>query len=183
MTKRQHHSRSARALIARASELEAPTIEPVQPEIRSGISFLFRDPLKRGVPAETQAEIQENLDKGALIDRFVAEWGYDVPFEKAKEFHAWLVPNEKLFVRYCPEGVHYRGTYAIVSGDRRLTGRYRTIWGFASFSDMQLLAESLGDEASALRRLFDEFNAYRDRGSTAPEVEWIMVPAAGALRF
>jgi hypothetical protein len=45
------------------------------------------------------------------------------------------------------------------------------------------LAQALGDEANELRRLLDEFNAFRDRSSTAPEVEWFMLPAAGALRF
>jgi hypothetical protein len=174
---------SARELMARASALDSVKAETVAPEIRSGISILFRDALKRGVPAETQAEIQQNLDSGILIDRFVAEWGYDVSHENAKDFHAWLVSNEKLLQVYCPDGVRYRGTYAIASGDRRLTGRYRTLWGFATFNDMQSLAEVLGDETSALRRLIDEFNAYRDRSAGAPEVEWIMLPAAGALRF
>jgi hypothetical protein len=57
------------------------------------------------------------------------------------------------------------------------------VWSFDTFSGMQDLAYALGDEATTLRRLFDEFNAFRDRSSTAAEVEWLMVPAAGALRL
>jgi hypothetical protein len=174
---------SARDLVARATSLDGVTAEPAELEIRSGIGIIIRDPMKRGVPAETQAEIQASLDNGIIIDRFIAEWGFDVSHEKAKDFHAWLVVNEKQIKLYCPAGVHYRGTYAVAAGDRQKTGRYRTIWGFASFSDMQLLAEQLGDETSALRRVIDEFNLYRDRSSHAAEVEWIMVPAAGALRL
>ena len=183
MTERKPGAIDARAIMSRRTSLEAVDVEQVQPEIRSGINFLFRDALKRGVPAEVQAEISANLEKGTLIDRFITEWGFDVPFEKAKEFHAWLVPNEKLLDFYCPANVRYRGTYAVASGDRRLTGRYRTVWSFASFDGMQNLAEQLANEQSALRRLMDEFNSFRDHSSGAPEVEWIMLPAAGALRF
>jgi hypothetical protein len=169
--------------MSRRRRLEPVDVEQAQLEIRSGIGILFRDALKRGVPAEVQEEIATNLEKGILIDRFVAEWGFDVAYEKAKEFHSWLVANERPLSDACPQGVHYRGTYAIASGDRRLTGRYRTVWSFETFNGMQDLAEALGNDASALRRLLDEFNSFRDRGSTAPEVEWLMLPAAGALRF
>lgn len=183
MTERKPGATSAREIMARRTRLDVADVEQVQPEIRSGISILFRDALKRGVPAETQEEIAANLKNNVLIDRFITEWGFDVPYAKAKEFHAWLVANERLLAFHCPENVRYRGTYAIASGDRRETGRYRTIWSFATFDGMQNLAEQLGDEQSALRRLMNEFNDFRDRESKAPEVEWIMLPAAGALRF
>jgi hypothetical protein len=183
MTEPYSRPTSARALVSGRNRLDTPDIAPAQLEIRSGIAILFRDALKRGVPAETQEQIAANLKENILIGSFVAEWGFDVPYKKAKEFHAWLVANERPISDACPEYVYYRGTYAIASGDRRLTGRYRTVWSFDTFNGMQDLAQALGDEANELRRLLDEFNAFRDRSSTAPEVEWFMLPAAGALRF
>jgi hypothetical protein len=183
MTEPYPRATSARALLSTRNRLDAPDVAPAQLEIRSGIGILFRDAMKRGVPAEAQEEIFTNLANHVLVGSFISEWGFDVPYEKAREFHAWLAANERPISHACPPGVKYRGTYAIASGDRRLTGRYRTVWSFDAFGGMQDLAYALGDEATALRRLFDEFNAFRDRSSTAAEVEWLMVPAAGALRL
>lgn len=183
MTASKPDGTSAAAFVSGLDALEPATAQPLEMEVRSGIDFLFRDPLKRGVPAETQEEIGQNVKEGVLLDRFVSEWGFDVAYEHAEEFHAWLAANEKYLARYCPPTARYRGTYAVMSGEKRHAGRYRTIWSFNSFNGMQDFAEEVGDETSALRRLLDQFNAFRSRGESAAESEWMMIPAAGSHRF
>jgi hypothetical protein len=170
-------------LVRNAGALEPPRVDPVEPEIRSGATFLFRDPLKRGVPAEDQACVRQGIEKGGLISTILIAWGYDVPDDKAKRFRRWLLDNEAAIVDSQPEGVRYKGTYAVFSSTDRHSGRYRTIWAYDSFAALQDLGERLADEGSRFAQLLDQLNSFRDREKGAGYSQEVLQPAAAIQRI
>jgi hypothetical protein len=170
-------------LVRNAGALEPPRVDPVDPEIRSGATFLFRDPLKRGVPAEDQELLKSGIEKGGLIGTIVIEWGYDVPNEKGKRFRRWLLDNEADIVAAQPEGVRYKGTYAVFSSTERESGQYRTIWAYDSFAALQDLGERLADEGSRFAQLVEQLNSFRDRERGAAYSQQVLQPAAAVHRL
>jgi hypothetical protein len=181
------NDKGARKVLKRVRQrgvaLEPPSVEPIKPEIRSGGTFLFRDPLKRGVPAGEQQAILRARDEGALIASFVIEWGYDVPAERAREFRRWLLDNESELRNNQPEDVAYKGTYAVFSSSEKNTGNYRTIWAFNSLRAMQDFGAYIVDEDTTFSRLVRELNEFRDRERGAGYSQQVYQPAAGAHRM
>ena len=70
--------------------------------IRSGDSFLI------GTPGPVPT-----APAGMFIAPLVVEWGYDVEYERARQFQRWLHDNEPAIASSAPAGVSYRGTYAV----------------------------------------------------------------------
>lgn len=160
-----------------------PEVSSIDPEVRSGVSFLLRDPRRRGVSAEELEAVDDSLEKKVLIDAMVIEWSYDVPHDKTQTFRHWLLDNERDLARLCPPEVSYRGTYAVASGSLAQVGRYRTLWGLTELRGLSNMSAAIADDKGAFSRLVRELNAFRDRERGAPEFDAIMVPAVSAHRF
>ncbi|GAB5470831.1 MAG: hypothetical protein Kilf2KO_38610 [Rhodospirillales bacterium] len=175
--------KSALDLLRRRGDPGTPEVSDIDPEVRSGVTFLLRDPRRRGVSAEELEAVGDSLDKKVLIDALLIEWSYDVPHDKTVAFRRWLLDNERDLARLCPAHVSYRGTYAVASGSLVQVGRYRTLWGLAELSGLSNLSAGVADEKGAFSRLVSELNAFRDRERGAPEFDAIMVPAVSAHRF
>ena len=171
------------SLLEPGEPLDPAEVSPVVAETRSGVEFLFRDALKRGVPSDQQELIEESIKSGALLGPFVIEWGFDVPYERGEQFRRWLLDNEPRISRNSPEGVTYRGTYAVSVGTNREAGQYRTLWSFASFNAIQNLSGEASDGASDFGVLLQELASFRDRAREAPQTVQFLVPAAGAHRL
>ncbi len=174
---------SALDRLARVGRKQEPAVSAIDPEVRSGVSFLLRDPRRRGVSAEELEAVDEALDKKVLIAAMVIEWSYDVPHDKTQTFRNWLLDNERDLARLCPPEVSYHGTYAVASGSLAQVGRYRTLWGLTELRGLSNMSAAIADEKGAFSRLVSELNAFRDRERGAPEFDAIMVPAVSAHRF
>jgi len=179
----RHDTSSALALLKARGRPEEPAVASIEPEVRSGVSFLLRDPRKRGVSAEELEAVDAALGDKVLIDAMVIEWTYDVPQDLTHKFRRWLLDNERDLGRLSPQYVHYRGTYAVASGSLVQVGRYHTIWGLDQLNGLSNLSAGIADETSAFSRLVKELNSFRDRDRAAPEFDAIMVPAVSAHRF
>ncbi len=174
---------SALDLLRRRGAQGAPEVSSIDPEVRSGVTFLLRDPRRRGVSSEEFEAVDDAIGKQVLIDAMVIEWSYDVPHDKVPDFRRWLLDNERDLAKLCPQYVSYRGTYAVASGSLVEVGRFRTIWGLDQLSGLSNMSAGIADSGGAFSRLVGELNAFRDRERGAPEYDAIMVPAVSAHRF
>lgn len=174
---------SALGLLAERGSIDEPEVSAIDPEVRSGVTFLLRDPRRRGVSSEEYEAVDKAIGDKMLIDAMVIEWSYDVPHDKMAGFRRWLLDNERDLARLCPQFVSYRGTYAVASGSLVEVGRYRTIWGLEQLNGLSNLSAGVADESGAFSRLVAELNSFRDRERGAPEFDAIMVPAVSAHRF
>ena len=162
--------------------LAAPSVEQIEPVVRTGLCFMFRDPMKQGVPPAQQKILQDGISSGWLIGTFVVEWGYDVPKDRAMAFPQWLLANEKKIYAAQPEGVHYKGTYAVFSTSDKGMGEYRTVWAYDSFEAMQVFAAELSNQRSKFGGLVREMIDFRDADRAAGRSQQIYLAAAGAKR-
>jgi hypothetical protein len=167
----------------RAPDAAAPSVTPVDVHLRSGVSFVLRDPMRRGVPSARQDVIKRGLEKGWLLGAFVSEWGYDVRRELIPQFHRWLEVNEGSIVGTQPEGVSYRGTYAVFSTSEKGSGSYRTVWTFSSFAGMQDFGYFLADETRPFARVVTELVRFIDRDRHAGTSQQIYQPAQGSTNL
>jgi hypothetical protein len=158
-----------------------PRVDAVDIHVRSDMSFIFRDPLKRGVASEVQDTIGAALKDGWMLGSFVVEWGFDVKDGMIGQFHAWLQNHEQHIVDSQPDGVSYRGTYGVFSSTEKGSGRYRTIWTFNSFAGMQDLGHRLADKDSPFTQLISDMMGFVDRRPGSGTSQQIYQPAQGAL--
>lgn len=159
--------------------LTSPIIKPIEPEVRTGVTFSFSDLLKHG---EGKADIERLLAESVLLGTLVVEWGYNVPFDQHDAFKKWLIDNEVKIANGVPKDVTYRGTYAVSVSSEKHSGLYRTIWGFTTLHAL----ETFGDEmhaGSTFAQLVAELNAFRDRDRGAEYSEQIYQPVRSALRY
>ena len=178
-----------KGVIDRGSPLTEPSVKPIEPEIRSGGTFLFQHPFGPSVPPEQQERMRYLREKGASIGNCIIEWGYDVDRGRAKEFHRWLKDNEPTIVAGLSEGklegeVRYLGTYAVFSTTEKNSGNYRTLWAFNSFEGMQQFNALITDESSVLSRIFTElYDNFRDNSRGAGQSQQIYQPAVTSYRL
>lgn len=165
------------SLIA-SERLTTPTVKPIEPEVRSGGFFPFCDLLKHDTSAETNRLATDSVLLGALV----IEWGYDVPFSRHDDFKTWLTDNETKIVKYQPEDVRYRGTYAVSATSEKNSGLYRTIWSFKTLHALETFGDEMHSGAEFVK-LVDELNAFRDRERGAASSQEIMQPVRCAHRF
>ena len=159
--------------------LTSPSIKPIEPEVRTGVTFPFCDLIKHG---EGKADIEKLLADSALLGALVIEWGYNVPFNQHNAFKKWLIDNEAKIADAVPKDVTYRGTYAVSVSSEKHSGLYRTIWGFTTLHAL----ETFGDEmhtGSTFAQLVVDLNAFRDRDRGAEYSEQIYQPVRCALRY
>ena len=171
-----------RGLIKDGRALERPEVEPLEPVIRSGDTFLFRDPRKRGATAEEQDFVEGSLKDGLLVGTFIVEWGYDIKKGQHEKFRRWLLDHERLLALSAPEDVGYKGTYVVTSSTEKQAGDYRTIWAFASLRGPQNLAAEVANEHSPFARLWNELNQFRD-GDSSNRSQQNLSPAATSIRL
>jgi hypothetical protein len=166
------------SLIA-GERLTFPSIRPIEPEVRTGVTFPFCDLIKHG---EGKADIEKLLADSVLLGSLVIEWGYNVPFNQHDAFKKWLIDNEVKIANAVPKDVTYRGTYAVSVSSEKHSGLYRTIWGFTTLHAL----ETFGDEmhtGSTFAQLVADLNAFRDRDRGAEYSEQIYQPVRCALRY
>jgi len=171
-----------RRLIRSGRAVERPEVAPLDPVIRSGDTFLFRDPRKRGTTAEEQEFVEDSLKKGFLVGSFIVEWGYDIKKGCHDKFRRWLLDHERLLAGSAPEDVRYKGTYVTTSSTEKQAGDYRTIWVFESLRGPQNLAEEVAKEGSLFARLWHELNQFRD-GDSPHRSQQNYSPAATSVRL
>ena len=159
--------------------LTTPTVKPIEPEVRSGGYFPFCDLLKHG---EGKEEIEDLLKDSVLLGALVIEWGYDIPFNKHEDFKKWLIVNEAKIVKAQPQGVSYRGTYAVSATSEKRSGLYRTIWSFETLKALETFSDYMHSGAE-FARLVDELSAFRDRERGAETSQQIYQPVRCAHRF
>jgi hypothetical protein len=167
------------ASLITGGRLAPPTVAALEPEVRSGGFFPFCDLLKHG---EGRQEIENLLDQSVLLGSLVIEWGYDVPFNKHDEFRKWLIANEQKLDQVTPDGVTYRGTYAVSSTSEKGSGLYRTIWAFRTLSGLQAFNDEM-HSGSDFARLIHDLSGYRDRERGAAASQQIYQPVRCADRL
>lgn len=160
-----------------------PSVDPLDPVIRSGDQFILSDPEKRGNTAETQDTIRNSVSKGILIGTFIEEWGFSVPRHKSVRFRRWLLDNEARLAGAEPPEVHYKGTYAVVYGSDPRAGNYRTIWVFDSMRGFQNFGQGLAAEQSDFSRLIREMVTFSEESLSFGQSNQLLQPAAASHRI
>src|SRR5579862_5660167 len=92
-------------IIKKQDRIEPPSADVIEPEVRTGTQYAFMG----AAAPDNQARVK----RGELIGPIVSEWGFDVEFERADAFRKWLSTFEAEIAKACPQGVHYKGTYAV----------------------------------------------------------------------
>lgn len=170
-----------KGMIRSRGHLDAPSAVALDPEVRTGETFMLTDPGQgRGGPQN--ANVKALLKNKTLIGALTMVWGFDVPLEHGDRFATWLRDNEQALAAAAPKGVHYRGTYAVFSTTEKHTGKYRTVWAYDSLTALQGLfsaAAGSGDFPTLLKQL----NDFRDRSREADSSQEILVPASTTGRL
>lgn len=167
------------SLIA-GEQLTPPTVMSIEPEVRSGGFFPFCDLIKHG---EGQQEIEHLLDNSVLLGSLVIEWGYDVPYHKHNDFMKWLIANERNLSDVTPDGITYRGTYAVSATSEKGSGLYRTIWAFRTLRALEIFNNEMHRGGSDFARLIRDLCDYRDRDRGAANSQQIYQPVRCAERL
>jgi hypothetical protein len=112
----------------------------------------------------------------------VIEWGYDVPFNKHVDFMNWLIDNERRLAEVTPDGITYRGTYAVSATSEKGSGLYRTIWGFRTLGALETFNDEM-HSGSEFSRLVHDLCDYRDRDRGAANSQQMYQPVRCAERL
>ena len=164
-----------RKIIERQRAVRAPSVNAVEPEVRTDSSLPV-------TPGSGATALDETIKLGAALGLYVVEWGYDVPEAKWPEFHNWLNNNERKLAQAAEKaksGVVYKGTVVAVFGpSHRPDGRYRTFWALTSLQS----AELFWTKDAAFRDLVKELLRFRDRSSGSGFSQLYQV-AAGAPTY
>lgn len=162
-----------------SEKLTPPTVTSIEPEVRSGGFFPFCDLIKHG---EGPREIEDLLNESVLLGSLVIEWGYDVPFNKHVDFKKWLIANESKLNDVTPDGITYRGTYAVSATSEKGSGLYRTIWAFRTLRALEVFNDEM-HSGSDFSRLIHDLCDYRDRDRGAANSQQIYQPVRCADRL
>ncbi|WP_428486451.1 hypothetical protein [Rhodopila sp.] len=154
---------TAAALLAGSSMIPAPAVERLRSEVRSGENFLLTSPTAAA----------------NFIGNFVVEWGFEVKPAQVPEFHEFLIDNEMTLHQESPDGVSYKGTYAVWAQSAMQLGSYRTIWAFDELADMAKLAHAMANDTE-FARLLKRLTAFRDTTIGASRSQQMYQPAASA---
>jgi hypothetical protein len=166
---------TALSLLKEGGAIAPPAVDELVSVIRSGEAFLI-NPTETGPRAAARSM--------HWPPAFIIEWGYDVEFERAAQFHRWLQDNEPLLTTCMPQGVIYLGTYAVFAQSEQSLGAYRTVWGFATFEAMQAMGGAQGVAGySDFNRLLNELISFRDHRIGAGRSQQMYQPAGSARRI
>ena len=132
--KRRSTLQRVRRIIERQGAVRAPSVNAVEPEVRTDSSLPV-------TPGSGATNLGETIKVGAALGVYVVEWGYDVPEASWPNFHDWLNKNERKLAEAAQKaksGVVYRGTVVAVFGpSQRADGRYRTFWALKSLQSVE----------------------------------------------
>lgn len=169
MTEDNKELRRLKDLFAKLNMVDAPTVDLIEPEVRTAMKFPTR--LRR------TRDIDNRIRQGRHIGAFVVEWGYDVDNDEA--FQRWLRQNEQALSNSSPDDVEYRGTYRVVISSEKEGGEYRTFWAFESMAAM----EELGARKGRFGTLLRAFNRFRSKNPNAKFSQQILQTAAATSSF
>jgi hypothetical protein len=166
-------------LIRRVGHLDAPSVGLLRPEIRSGDKFLLRDPFKgKAGSGAAGKKAEKRLQKGA-VGAIVMEWGYDVPAADVPAFMSFLAANEETLLATQPNGVRYKGTYAVFSSTEKSAGQFRTVWAYKEFGDLDTLSDEYED-MSLFATLVRQLRGFADNSPGAGRSQQIYLLAASS---
>jgi hypothetical protein len=171
------------SLLRGSDAIAAPSVEPVQSVIRSGDQFLLggQAPGVLGGHAPTPPAAPCGLQIEHL-GGLVVEVGYEVEDKLAAQFHRWLQDNEDELSRTTPQGVRYRGTYAVVAQSNLGNGSYRTVWSFDAIATAGAIDAAVA-AGGRFADLLKELYSFRDRRIGASRSHQWYQPAAGTRRL
>jgi hypothetical protein len=178
-----------KGVLAEGGRLNEPSVKPIEPEIRSGGTFLFQDPLHPTEPEDKRTAARQSRDECGALGTCIIEWGYDVGRTNARAFRQWLKDNEHTIIKTLRDAgladdAKYLGTYAVFSTTEKHTGNYRTIWSFNSFEGVQRFNALMENEDSMLAQLIAElYDAFRDHSPGAGQSQQIYQPAVSTHRL
>jgi hypothetical protein len=178
-----------KGVLAEGGRLSEPSVKPIEPEIRSGGTFLFQDPFSPVEPEDKRAAVRQMRNEGGTLGTCIIEWGYDVGRINARRFRRWLQDNEPTIVAVLKDAgladdAKYLGTYAVFSTTEKHTGNYRTIWSFNSFEGVQRFNALIENQENILAQLIEElYENFRDHSPGAGQSQQIYQPAASAHRL
>lgn len=168
-----------RDLVHAAGRLDAPAVEFLRPEIRSGDKFLLRDPFAGKAGANgTGAQAGELLEKEA-VGAIVIEWGFDVAAGNMTKFMEFLAANEGAMLDARPKGVRYRGTYSVFSSTEKGMGQFRTVWSYRTFADLNALSDEF-EQPTPFATLVKQLRSFADETSTAGRSQQIYMLASSS---
>src|SRR5687768_5533479 len=109
---RRNTLKRARKVIERQGAVRAPSVDAVEPDVRTDTS----QPV---APGSGAARLDETLKGGADVGFYVVGWGCVVPGAEWKKFNDWLNKRERSIVPAAQKalsGVVYKGTVVGVFG-------------------------------------------------------------------
>ncbi len=166
-------------LVRRMGRLDAPAVELLRPEIRSGDKFLLRDPFSGKASRNgTGDKALEILEKDA-IGMIVMEWGFDVTSANLSQFLDFLAANEGAMLDARPKGVRYRGTYSVFSSTEKNMGQFRTVWAYRTLSDLDALSDEF-EQPTPFATLVKQLRAFADSSPNAGRSQQIYLLAASS---
>jgi hypothetical protein len=167
-----------RKLLERQHRPASPSVELIEPEIRTGTSYAVTAAMQ---PAAIAALDPEARPFEARCPLYV-EWSYDVAEEKVGDFQSWLETNEADLAASCPDGVKYLGTYVASFGPGIEERRFKTLWGYqriAAFDSFAAAARSSG----SFSQLLSVLTAFQRRDSNSRPIEAMFHPLARSVRY
>jgi hypothetical protein len=165
-----------RDLIRRNGKLDAPAVDLLRPEIRTGDKFLLRDPFAGRAEDRVGDKAKRAIQKEA-VGAIVVEWGYDVPAATLGAFMAFLDTFEEKLLDARPKGVRYRGTYSVFSSTEKGAGHFRTIWSYRDFGDLDALSDEY-ENATEFSSLVKQLKGFADNSSGAAHSQQIYLLAS-----
>lgn len=165
-------------LIRRVGHLDAPAVDLLRPEIRTGDKFLLRDPFS-GQAEDTAGKKADKLLAKDAVGAIVVEWGYDVPAATVGAFMAFLDNFEEKLLDARPKGVRYRGTYSVFSSTEKGAGHFRTIWSYKDFGDLDALSDEY-ESATEFASLVKQLKSFADNSSGAAHSQQIYLLASSS---
>jgi hypothetical protein len=151
-----------KSLIRSKSWIETPRVEPLEPVIRSGDQFVIHVPTDD--PQSGPLILDGLLPRGRYIGAFVIEWGYEISEPRSTtEFERWLIDFEAELELCAPDGVTYRGTYAVIASTTRREGRYTTLWGYQDLQALNRFANEMQVRGSRFGQLIRDLQAFMAR--------------------
>lgn len=102
------------------------------------------------------------------IQAVLIQWRFRLSYTNAVRLHAFLAENEQFIAESCTRvltGVHYRGTYMGLSGQR---AAYTTVWGYDTLEAQGQWSRILDDRSSRFYQVVRDLRGYwtSDKHST-----------------
>lgn len=163
-------------LLHAGGAIPPPAVDPVRSVIRSGDQFLLSGQIEHSLTPQPP-----DAPSAIFIGALVVEWGYEVDYAQGDQYARWLADNERELADLVPEGVAYRGTYAVLTQTNLELGSYRTVWAYASLAALQAMDVGLAG-GGRFAELLQEMTSFRDRRIGASRSAQFYQPAGQTRR-